>query len=67
MSIDVCADCSGVLPAGRMADGARVVVCYSYRRPPSVLTPLGDSVELERYRKVKLVQLAPDDAAARGD
>lgn len=54
-------------PTGAIADGERVVASYSYRRPPCVDTPLGDNVELERYRRVKLVQLAPDDAAARGD
>lgn len=46
---------------GMIADGARVVVCYAYWRPPSVNTTLGDPVALERYRRVRLLQLAPDD------
>lgn len=52
---------------GAIGDGERVVVSYSYRRPPSVSTPLGDCVELERYRKLKLTQLAPNDANAGSD
>ena len=34
---------------------------YAYWRPASVLTPLGDAVDLERYRQIRLLQLAPDD------
>lgn len=46
---------------GLIPDGAQVVVSYAYWRPPSVSTPLGDPVDLERYRRVRLLQLAPDD------
>lgn len=46
---------------GSIADGEAVVVSYAYWRPPSVNTPLGDPVDLERYRRVRLLQLAPDD------
>ena len=44
-----------------IADGAQVVVCYAYWRPAHVLTALGDPIDLERYRRVRLLQLAPDD------
>jgi hypothetical protein len=46
---------------GGIADGEQVVVGYAYWRPASVSTPLGDAVDLERYRKLRLLQLAPDD------
>lgn len=46
---------------GTIADGQQVVATYAYWRPASVLTPLGDTVDLERYRRVRLLQLAPDD------
>jgi hypothetical protein len=46
---------------GAIADGQQVVAIYAYWRPASVLTPLGDAVDLERYRQVRLLQLAPDD------
>ena len=49
------------LAAGGIADGARVLVTYAYWRPASVLTPLGDPVDLERHRRLRLLQLAPDD------
>ncbi len=49
------------LAGGALADGGEVLVTYAYARPASVLTPLGDPVDLERYRRVKLLQLAADD------
>lgn len=66
-AIDVLRGLLKRVAGGAIGDGERVVVSYSYRRPPSVSTPLGDGVELERYRKVKLTQLSADDANARGD
>lgn len=55
------------LPGGGIGDGECVVASYSYRRPASVATPIGDPVELERYRKVKLLQLAPEEYQEGGD
>lgn len=49
------------LAGGAIADGQRVLALYAYARPESVLTSLGDAVELERYRRVKLMQLAADN------
>jgi len=49
------------LAGGSIPEGGQVVVTYAYQRPASVLTDLGDPVALERYRRVKLLQLAPDD------
>jgi hypothetical protein len=46
---------------GAVADGEAVVVTYVYERPASVVTSLGDAVDLERHRMVKLLQLAPAD------
>jgi hypothetical protein len=47
--------------SGLIPDGAQIVVCYAYWRPASVSAPLGDPVDLERYQRVRLLQLAPDD------
>lgn len=49
------------ISGGAIPSGARVLVVYSYERPASVLSSLGDPVTLERYRRVKLLQLAPED------
>lgn len=48
------------ITGGSIADGAQVVVTYAYMRPATALTALGCPVELERYRRVKLLQLAPE-------
>ena len=42
----------GAIPAG-----AKLYVSYTYTQPTNVLTSIGDSVALEQYRKVKLLQL----------
>ena len=49
------------IAGGGINEGQNVVVGYSYGRPAGIVTGLGDAVDLERYRKVKLLQLAPDD------
>jgi hypothetical protein len=49
------------ISGGSIPSGGRVVAVYTYARPASVLTSLGDPVTLERYRRVKLLQLAPED------
>jgi hypothetical protein len=46
---------------GAIGDGEEVCLTYAYARPASVETPLGDAVALERYRRVKLLQLTADD------
>lgn len=52
---------------GAIPDGARVCVSYSYARPAGVATPLGADSCLERYRRVKLLQLAPDPLVSTED
>jgi len=44
-----------------ITDGGQVLVTYAYWRPASIVTSLGDAVDLERFRRVRLVQLAADD------
>jgi hypothetical protein len=48
------------LPGGAIAEGQRVLAIYAYERQPSVLTTLGCPVQLERYRRIKLLQLSPE-------
>ena len=48
------------LPGGAIAAGQRVLVLYAYERPSSIVTTLGCPVQLERYRRVRLLQLAPE-------
>ncbi len=48
------------LAGSGITDGTQVVVSYAYWRPAGVTTKLGDAVDLERYRRVRLVQLAPE-------
>lgn len=45
---------------GAIPDGAKLYVSYTYTQPTGVLTSIGDSVDLERYRRVKLLQLEAD-------
>lgn len=52
---------------GGIPDGARVCISYSYARPAGVATPLGADSAIERYRKVKLLQLAPDPLVSTED
>lgn len=48
------------IDGGALREGDRVTVTYAYWRPASVSIPLGDPVAPERYRRVRLLQLAPD-------
>ena len=49
------------LTGGAIPDGAEVLVTYAYAQPASVETSLGDPIDLERYFKVRLLQLAADN------
>jgi len=49
------------LAGGAIDEAQQLLVVYLYERPAGVVTPLGDAVDLERYRRVKLLQLAADD------
>jgi hypothetical protein len=51
------------ISGGTIPSGGRTVAVYTYQRPASVLTSLGDPVTLARYRRIKLLQLAPEDGA----
>ncbi len=47
---------------GSIPDGAKLYVEYTYTQSANVVTSIGDSVDLERYKKVKLLQLEADGA-----
>jgi len=44
-----------------IAEGAPVVASYSYARPAGISASLGSAAALERYARLKLLQLAPAD------
>ncbi|MCC7477045.1 hypothetical protein IT575_01185 [bacterium] len=54
------------IEGGALASGKRAVALYAHWTPAAVDTPLGDCLSPERYRRIRLLQLAPQDPQKAG-
>jgi hypothetical protein len=53
-------------PGGAVESGQAAVAIYAQRSSPAVSTGMGQALAPERYRRIKLLQLMPEDPAQQG-